>query len=132
MWKVIRSREDLAYCSVASVKSDIDAGGTCFFLEDTPPLVMMGRFVRTLCLKQVCRRLKPDWAKACYRMAIARMALGLYEDAALAAWEVRQPVRTLHKIISLAESVGGEEWTVVSVSGTIATRGWWSTKPRCG
>lgn len=37
---------------------------------------------------QVCRRLKPDWQKACYRMAVARLALGRFEDAALAAWEV--------------------------------------------
>ncbi|CAM9696902.1 unnamed protein product, partial [Laminaria digitata] len=36
---------------------------------------------------QVCRRLKPDWPKACYRMAVARLALGRHEDAALAAWE---------------------------------------------
>ena len=41
-------------------------------------------------ISQVCRRLKPDWQKACYRMAVARLALGRYEDAALAAWEVSQ------------------------------------------
>lgn len=47
--------------------------------------VVMLRFI-----PQVCRRLKPDWQKACYRMAVARLALGRYEDAALAAWEVSQ------------------------------------------
>lgn len=35
----------------------------------------------------VCRRLKPDWAKGCYRVAVARLALGLFEDAAVAAFE---------------------------------------------
>jgi tetratricopeptide (TPR) repeat protein len=36
---------------------------------------------------EVCRRLKPDWPKGCYRLAAARLALGLYEDAAVAAFE---------------------------------------------
>ena len=36
---------------------------------------------------EVCRRLKPDWAKGCFRLASARMELGLYEDAAVAAFE---------------------------------------------
>ena len=35
----------------------------------------------------VARYLKPDWSKACYRMAVARMALGRYEDAAVSAFE---------------------------------------------
>lgn len=35
----------------------------------------------------ICRLLKPDWPKACYRMAAARLALHRYEDAALSAWE---------------------------------------------
>lgn len=35
----------------------------------------------------ICRQLLPQWSKACYRMAVARLALELYEDAALSAWE---------------------------------------------
>lgn len=35
----------------------------------------------------ICRFLKPDWSKAAYRMAVARLELGRYEDAAVAAWE---------------------------------------------
>eukprot|EP00978_Attheya_sp_CCMP212_P014241 scaffold36208_cov49-Attheya_sp.AAC.4 len=35
----------------------------------------------------VARHLKPDWPKACFRLAVARMELGRYEDAAVAAWE---------------------------------------------
>jgi ankyrin repeat protein len=35
----------------------------------------------------ICRLLKPEWTKACYRMAAARLALHRYEDAALSAWE---------------------------------------------
>lgn len=35
----------------------------------------------------MARALKPDWPKACYRMAVARMALDRFEDAAVSAWE---------------------------------------------
>ena len=35
----------------------------------------------------VCRVLKPDWTKGCFRLTVARLALGRYEDAALSAWE---------------------------------------------
>jgi tetratricopeptide (TPR) repeat protein len=35
----------------------------------------------------VARYIRPDWSKACYRMAVARMALGRYEDAAVSAFE---------------------------------------------
>ena len=34
-----------------------------------------------------CRKLNPSWAKACYRMAIARENLGMFEEAAISAWE---------------------------------------------
>lgn len=37
---------------------------------------------------EICRRLRPDWPKACFRLAQARLALGRYEDAAVAAFEV--------------------------------------------
>lgn len=36
---------------------------------------------------EICRRLRPDWTKGCYRLAAARLELGLYEDAAVAAFE---------------------------------------------
>ena len=41
------------------------------------------------CLKdaEICRRLVPHWLKGCFRLATARFALGLYEDAAVAAYE---------------------------------------------
>ena len=35
----------------------------------------------------ICRYLKPKWIKGCYRLAVARLALGRYEDAAVSAWE---------------------------------------------
>lgn len=36
---------------------------------------------------EIARRLKPDWPKACYRLAAARLALNQFEDAAVAAFE---------------------------------------------
>ena len=36
---------------------------------------------------EVARFLKPDWPKGCYRLGQARLACGLYEDAAVAAFE---------------------------------------------
>ena len=36
---------------------------------------------------EVCRGLKPKWDKACLRLAKARIALGMFEDAAVAAFE---------------------------------------------
>jgi len=35
----------------------------------------------------ICRYLKPKWVKGCYRLSVARLALGRYEDAAVSAWE---------------------------------------------
>ena len=47
----------------------------------------MGDAHNALLDAEVCRRLRPDWTKGCYRLASARLALGLFEDAAVAAFE---------------------------------------------
>ena len=36
---------------------------------------------------KICRRLMPAWPKACFRLAKARLALKMYEEAAVAAFE---------------------------------------------
>jgi ankyrin repeat protein len=36
---------------------------------------------------EVCRRLKPEWTKGCFRLAAARLALEMYEESAIAAFE---------------------------------------------
>lgn len=36
---------------------------------------------------EICRRLNPKWSKGCYRLAVARLALNEFEDAAVAAFE---------------------------------------------
>ena len=47
----------------------------------------MGEKEKALKDAEICRRVDPLWTKACYRLGAARLALGMYEDAALAAFE---------------------------------------------
>jgi len=67
---------------------------------------------RALADAEQCRRLKPDWAKACYRMAAARMACNLFEDAAVSAFEglkLDDTNAALKKIMKEAVAKGREE-----------------------
>ena len=53
----------------------------------------------------------PEWAKACFRMAAARMALEQYEDAAVAAFEglkIDDENAALKKIMKQAVAKGRE------------------------
>jgi stress-induced-phosphoprotein 1 len=47
----------------------------------------LGRIEDAIRDAEICRRLEPTWPKGCYRLAVARLAAGLYEDAAIAAFE---------------------------------------------
>jgi ankyrin repeat protein len=51
----------------------------------------------------MARTLKPNWSKACYRMAVARLELDRYEDAALAAWEGLQQDQENEELKSLLQ-----------------------------
>jgi predicted TPR repeat methyltransferase len=67
--------------------------------------------VRALADAEHCRRLKPDWSKGCFRLAAARMACGLYEDAAVAAFEglkLDDTNASLKKIMKEAVAKGRE------------------------
>ena len=57
------------------------------------------------CLKdaEICRHLVPTWVKGCFRLATARFALGLYEDAAVAAYEGLQLDDTNGELKSLLQ-----------------------------
>lgn len=60
---------------------------------------------------EVCRRIDTTWTKACYRLALARLELGMYEDAALAAFEgckLDQSNLELKKLLNLAVEKGRE------------------------
>ena len=52
---------------------------------------------------EVCRRLKPTWPRGCYRLACARLALGLYDDAAVAAFEVYKLDESNQELIDLLQ-----------------------------
>jgi len=47
----------------------------------------MGKNSDALRDAEICRQLRPDWVRGAYRLASARLALGLFEDAAVAAFE---------------------------------------------
>jgi tetratricopeptide (TPR) repeat protein len=47
--------------------------------------------------------LRPIWSKACYRMAVARLELERYEDAALSAWEGLQQDQDNDELKSLLQ-----------------------------
>lgn len=47
----------------------------------------MKNYEKALIDAEICRRLKPNWVKGCFRLAQARLGLGLFEDAAVAAFE---------------------------------------------
>jgi ankyrin repeat protein len=60
---------------------------------------------------EVCRGLRPDWDKACLRLAKARLACGLYEDAAVAAFEglkLDNQNKTLKALTQQAVKMGKE------------------------
>ena len=58
-----------------------------FWSNRSACFLSMGDAPNALLDAEVCRRLRPDWTKGCYRLAAARMELGLFEDAAVAAFE---------------------------------------------
>jgi ankyrin repeat protein len=51
----------------------------------------------------ICRQLRPTWPKGCFRMAVARLALKRYEDAALSAWEGLQQDQNNDELKSLLQ-----------------------------
>jgi tetratricopeptide (TPR) repeat protein len=61
---------------------------------------------------EVCRRLAPSWAKGCYRLAVARLELRLFEDAAVAAFEgckLDDGNKDLKALLQRAVELGREE-----------------------
>ena len=61
----------------------------------------------------VARKLKPTWSKACYRMAVARLELGRYEDAAVAAFEGLQQDKSnveLQRLLRTCVEKGQQEF----------------------
>lgn len=51
----------------------------------------------------VARHLRPDWPKAAFRIAVARLELGRYEDAAVSAWEGLQQDQENEELKSLLQ-----------------------------
>ncbi|KAG5178347.1 hypothetical protein JKP88DRAFT_225545 [Tribonema minus] len=66
---------------------ELDANNHVYWSNRSAVHMALGDAAAALADAEVARRLKPDWPKACYRMAIAREALGMWEEAAVSAWE---------------------------------------------
>ncbi|KAG7341902.1 TPR repeat-containing protein [Nitzschia inconspicua] len=58
-----------------------------FYSNRSSCLWNLGRLEEALEDAFICRTLRPDWSKACYRLAVARLSLGYCQEAAMAAWE---------------------------------------------
>jgi hypothetical protein len=72
----------------------------------------MGNAEAALFDAEVCRRLDPKWPKGCFRLACARLALNLYEDAAVAAFEgckLDDSNQELKDLLKKAVALGQEE-----------------------
>jgi len=70
-----------------TIAIQLNPGDATFYSNRSASFMALGRHMDGLYDAVVCRHLNPDWPKGCYRLAVARLALGLFEDAALAAWE---------------------------------------------
>jgi ankyrin repeat protein len=90
----------------------LDGRDPAFWSNRAGCRMKLGDFEAALADAEVARALKPDWPKACYRMAEARLALKRYEDAALAAYEGIQldgGNQALHRLLRQAIDLGREE-----------------------
>jgi ankyrin repeat protein len=64
-----------------------DPTDATFYSNRSACFMHLGKPDEALSDAMICRCLRPDWPKAAYRMAMARLELGRYEDAAVSAWE---------------------------------------------
>jgi ankyrin repeat protein len=72
---------------------EVNPTDSTFYSNRSACLMMLGQPENALRDAVVCRQLRPTWSKAYFRMAVARLELGRYEDAALSAWEGLQQDR---------------------------------------
>ena len=64
-----------------------DPSNAAFYSNRSACYVQLKKLDEALHDAVLTRHLRPDWPKGAYRLAVARLELGRYEDAALAAWE---------------------------------------------
>lgn len=66
---------------------DLDPTEATLYSNRSACHVSLGQTEEALTDAVCCVALKPDWTKAHYRLAVARLGVHRYEDAAVAAWE---------------------------------------------
>jgi tetratricopeptide (TPR) repeat protein len=69
---------------------DADPTDVVYYSNRSASYMSLKRYNEALYDAVICRYLKPDWVKGCYRLSVAHLALGKYEDAAVSAWEGMQ------------------------------------------
>jgi len=66
---------------------ELDGSDAAFWSNRSACYMETKQYQRALASAEMARQLRPDWPKACFRLAVARLALEQYEDAAMAAFE---------------------------------------------
>jgi ankyrin repeat protein len=69
---------------------DTDPTDATFYSNRSACYMHLGKPDLALADAVIARHLRPEWPKAAFRMAVARLELGRYEDAAVSAWEGMQ------------------------------------------
>ncbi len=91
---------------------DLDRKNATYWSNRSACYLAMNNGVKALEDAEVCRRLRPDWTKGCYRLAAARLHLNQFEDAAVAAFEgckLDEKNKELKALLQLAVKRGQEE-----------------------
>ena len=73
---------------------------------------------------EICRSLAPQWAKGCYRLAMARLANKQFEDAAIAAFEgckLEQDNKELKALLVNCVKLGQEDHKAKQAQGGSAS-----------
>jgi ankyrin repeat protein len=74
-------------CDLYSQAIAINPGDATYYSNRSACYLQLNQLDAALKDATISRVLRPDWPKAAYRVALARLALARYEDAAVAAWE---------------------------------------------
>ena len=81
------NKEWLQAINYYSQAIELDPSNETFYSNRSAAFLPLGEKEKALSDAMVCTVLKKDWAKGFYRLAMARMEVGRYEDAAVSAWD---------------------------------------------
>ena len=73
--------------SMYSIAIELNPMDKTYYSNRSACYLKLGKNEEALNDAVICRYLDPKWVKGCFRLSHARLALGRFEDAAVAAWE---------------------------------------------